>query len=178
MNIFLIISILFILIVIYVSIYNNAIYLKNKVEQSISSVDVYLKQRFNLIPNLVECVKSYSNYERDLLENIVKLREDCLNDDKNISKNLNYNNNLNNLIARLESYPEIKASGTYIKLQQSLIKMENQIQAARRILNIDVTKYNTFIKVFPNSILLFGFKEEELFKINDEEEKNNIDIEV
>ena len=152
--------------------------MKLKVKQSKSGIDVYLQQRFDLIPNLVNTVKGYMTYEKETFENIVKLRTQY-NETKDIKVSEELNNQINKIIAVAENYPELKVSEQFLNLQKNLTKIESQLQAARRIYNNDVTKYNTKIKIIPYNIIaiLFGFSEEDLFKIN-EEAKNNISVEI
>lgn len=143
--------------------------MKLNVKQSESAIDVYLQQRFDLIPNLVNITKGYMNYEKEMFENIVKLRMQY-NENKNIKLSQELNNKLNRVIEMAENYPELRASEQFIKLQKALSKMEGQLQAARRIYNNDVTKYNTKINSIPYNIIaaLFGFKEENLFEMEKE----------
>lgn len=164
------------IIIIVLINYNSLIKLRNKVRQSESVIDVYLNQRFDLIPNLVECVKGYNKHEKELLENITKMRT-AYNENKNLKKAQELNNNLNKLMLVAENYPDLKANEQFLNLQKNLTKMESQLQAARRIYNVDVTKYNTKIGVVPTNIIakIFGFKEAELFKL-EELKKENIDI--
>ena len=168
MNGFLIFVGLFVIIVI--SIYNSIVRLKRHVDKSESGIDVYLQQRFDLIPNLVEVTKGYMNYESDLLEKIARLRT-IYNQNKDINASNELNNQYKSLVAVVENYPELKASEQFSKLQKSLVKVESQLQAARRIYNNDVTKYNTKISTFPNNLIanLFGFKERNLFVLDGEE---------
>ncbi len=164
--IILIIIILFIFIIKIIKKYNLLIEKRNAVKQSKSSIDVYLKQKFDLIPNLVECVKEYATHEQNLLESITKLRTEY-NESMNFEKASELNNKLNQLIVIGENYPELKSSNNFLNLQKNLEKMEDQLQAARRLYNIDVTNYNTFIQTFPNNVyaLVFGFKPESLFEL-------------
>lgn len=143
--------------------------MKLNVKQSESAIDVYLQQRFDLIPNLVNITKGYMNYEKEMFENIVKLRMQY-NENKNIKLSQELNNKLNRVIEMAENYPELRASEQFIKLQKALSKKEGQLQAARRIYNNDVTKYNTKINSIPYNIIaaLFGFKEENLFEMEKE----------
>ena len=167
---------LFIIALWIINRYNKIINEKEKIDQARSGIDVYLQQRFDLIPNLVEIVKAYSNYEKDLLEKIVKLRNEYNKIDKDNLKHIeDLNNKYTNLLGIVEGYPELKASKSFLNLQNSLKKVEEQLQAARRIYNIEVTKYNITIKKFPTLIIsnIFRFKEEPLFDIN---EKENIKI--
>ena len=158
--------------------FNTVVNLKNKIKQSKSSIDIYLTQRFDLIPNLVECVKVYMKYEESVFTKIAELRAEY-NNSKDLKKGEQLNSEFNNLLAVGESNPDLKASEQFLNLQKSLIKMESQLQAARRVYNGDVTLYNTTISEFPNNIFasIFNFKEEELFEI-EEYKKENIKIDL
>lgn len=158
------------IIIIIIGIYNNIIRLKKHTEKSESGIDVYLQQRFDLIPNLVEVTKTYMNYESDILEKIARLRT-AYNENKDINATKELNNQYKTIMAVVENYPDLKANEQFLKLQKSLVKIESQLQAARRIYNNDVTKYNTKISIFPSNIIanMFGFKEKELFTLDGEE---------
>jgi len=167
-----------IIILIVFGMYNSIVRIRNKVKQAESGIDVYLNQRFDLIPNLVECVKGYSKHEKEVFENIVNLRTQYMNNKKTDLKQAEkLNNNMNQIIAVAENYPELKASEQFLNLQKNLSKIESQLQAARRIYNNEVTKYNTEIATVPKNIIakMFGFKEANLFKI-EEYKKENIEI--
>lgn len=174
--ILIILIIIAILIISIISIYNKIIKLQNKVKKSESGIDIYLNQRFELIPNLVECVKGYTQHEGDLLENITKQRANYAQN-KTLSQGRELNNSINKIIAIAENYPELKASEQFTNLQNNLVKIENQLQAARRIYNMDVERYNSAILVIPNNIVaaIFGFEEEEFFQI-EEYKKGNLKI--
>lgn len=158
------------LIIVVIAMYNNIVQLKHNVDKSESGIDVYLQQRFDLIPNLVEVTKTYMNYESDILEKITRLRTAY-----NLNKDINASNELNNqyktIMAVVENYPDLKANEQFLKLQKSLVKIESQLQAARRIYNNDVTKYNTKISTFPSNLIanMFGFKERNLFVLDGED---------
>lgn len=171
----LIILLIFIILFILIT-YNKLIKLKNSIKQSESGIDVYLNQRFDLIPNLVECVKEYAKHEKELLENLTEMRAGYLRN-KNIKDAEKLNNGINNIIAVAENYPDLKASEQFLNLQNNLIKMESQLQAARRIYNNDITKYNIAIESIPTNIIakLFGFNKMDLFQI-EEYKRQNIDI--
>ncbi len=158
--------------------YNKLIRLRNKVNQSKSGIDVYLNQRFDLIPNLVECVKGYSKHESELFENVTKFRS-LYNENKNLDNASKLNNTVNKLLAVAENYPDLKASEQFLNLQHNLVKIESQLQAARRIYNNDVTTYNTKIQTVPSNIIanIFGFTPAELFQI-EEYKKENINVEM
>ena len=170
--------ILIVISLVILGMYNSIVKLKNKVKQARSGIDVYLNERFDLIPNLVECVKAYSKHEKNIIENITKMRADYIGTKKKDIKSAErLNNNINKLICLIENYPQLKASEQYLNLQKSLSKTESQLQAARRIYNMEVTNYNTKISVVPNNLIakIFGFKEEKLFEI-EENVAENIDI--
>lgn len=176
MYIFLVV-IFFIILTILIQ-YNKLIRLRNKVKQSKSGIEVYLNQRFDLIPNLVECVKGYSKHENNILEKITNLRN-LYNENRDFNKASQLNNGINKILAIAENYPDLKASEQYLNLQKNLVKIESQLQAARRIYNNDVTKFNTAIETVPTNIIanIFSFKPAELFQI-EEYKKENINIEM
>lgn len=174
-----IIGIIVILIVIAIIIqFNTLIMVRNKVRQSKSSIDVYLTQRFDLIPNLVETVKAYCKDEQAIFTKIAELRSNFLKT-KDIKIGEELTNKMNTVMAIAEGNPTLQASEQFLYLQRTLVKMESQLQAARRIYNGDVTLYNTAIESFPNNILagILGFKREELFKA-EEYKKQNIKVEI
>lgn len=156
--------------------YNSIKSLQRKVLQSRSSIDVYLNQRFDLIPNLVECVKGYAKHEKEVLELIVKERN-MFKETKSLELANKINGEFNSLLALQESYPDLKASEQFLSLQASLEKMESQLQAARRLYNGDVTLYNTKITTFPGNIFagMMGAKESTLFEI-EEYKRENISV--
>lgn len=160
--IIIVIAILLVLLIMY----NGLVKKRNAVKQSRSSIDVYLTQRFDLIPNLVECVKGYAKHEENLLKSITKLRTEY-NVSKDLDKASLLNTQMNKLIAIVENYPDLKASENFLNLQKNLTKMEDQLQAARRLYNMDVTAYNTAIQVFPTNLIAsaFNFTEEKLFEL-------------
>lgn len=165
-----------VIVIIVFSKYNKLVKLQNKVKQAKSGIDVYLNQRFDLIPNLVECVKGYIKHEKDLLEKIAKMRSEYMQGNKNLKNAEKINGEINKIIAIAEKYPDLNSSEQFLNLQKNLSKIESQLQAARRIYNNEVTKYNTKINVVPDNIIakIFRFKEAELFEI--EEYKNQISM--
>ena len=161
-----IIGVIFLIIVYQV---NSIIYLKNRAKRSYSTIDIYLKKRFDLIPNLIETVKGYANYEKSTIERITKLRNEFNNGNKNAGKELN--DTYSNLLAVAESYPDLKASENFLQLQKALTKVEDEISASRRLYINDVTNYNTKIQKLPYNILakLFNYKPMELLSFVTEE---------
>ena len=178
--IYIILTIVLIIILIILSKYNQMIRLLNKVKKSSANIEIYLKKRFDLIPNLVECVKGYSNYEKETLESIISLRNNYNNQKElNIKEVNKMNNELNKYLAIIEKYPELKADEQYLNLQKQLNNTENELVHTRQIYNEEVTKYNTLIETVPSNIVasMFAFKKAELFQI-EEENKKNIKIEL
>lgn len=162
--------ILIVILSIYIlAFYNIVVNRKNNVEQANSVIDIYLQQRIYLIPNLVQCVKGYKYFEQNTLENIVKLRTNFLRN-KNTKTGIILDKKIDNIILVAENYPELKASEQFINLQNQLVKIENQLQASRRLYDLEVEKYNSIIKIFPNNILakVFGFKKQDFFEMEDD----------
>jgi LemA protein len=118
-----------------------------------------LKKRFDLIPNLVECVKSYSKHEKETLEMVTQLRNNYENNGSVEDAN-KLNAYYNKCIALIETYPDLKAGENYLNLQKELSKVESEIEASRRIYSSDITRYNTKVQSFPTNIFagIFGYK--------------------
>lgn len=173
-----IVAIILIVLAIFIILeYNICVRLRNKVKQAESSIDVYLNQRFDLIPNLVECVKGYKIYEERLLTKLVEKRN-IYKDNPNLKEATDLNSEMLSLVGVAEGYPSIKANEQFLKLQEALTRMESQLQAARRIYNGDVTVYNTKITTFPTNIIakIFNFREEDLFEIEEYKKELKIDF--
>lgn len=159
---------------------NMMIRYKNKVKEALALVDIQLKQRFDLIPNLVNVVKGYAKHEKEVLTEVTKLRNLALKtiDEK---KTIELANKavplMKTLIAVSENYPELKANKVFQNLMEELVYVEDKIVAARRMYDSNVNLYNTKVEVFPDNLVAstFGFEKEELFKI-DANEKINIEI--
>lgn len=166
------VAIFVIVVLIILCSYNRLINLRNKVRRSKSGIDVYLTQRFDLIPKLVECVKEYCKYENETIQKIVLLKEKY-NQEKELKDGEELDKKCDTLILEAESYPELKANEQFLNLQKELSKLENQLQAARRIYNIDVNEYNTAIEQFPTNAIakVFKFKELEFFEIDKDKKK-------
>jgi len=155
----------FVLIVVYVIyLYNRLISSRQNVTEAWSDIDVQLKRRHDLIPNLINLVKGYATYEKNLFEQISALRTKALSLNTNditrkSAVETDIEKSLKSLIAVAESYPDLKASKTYLELQEALTKTEDQIASARRIYNSNAADYNTLVLSFPTNLLarLFGF---------------------
>lgn len=175
-NIFLVLVIILIFIILLG--YNKLIKQKNKVKQYESGIDIVLTKRFDLIPNIVECVKTYSEHENETLIDLVEARNMY-----NQTKGVNFENaekienKLSRVMAIAESYPDLKANTQYLDLQNKLSKIENELLKAREIYNNVVTTYNTTIETIPTNIVakIFNFEKAELFKM-DESKRVNVKI--
>jgi len=178
----LVIIIVFVLLVFCVSSYNKMVKYRNKVKESLRLIDIHLKLRFDLIPNLVNTVKGYSKHEEVVFSKLIELRKNAVNA-KDEKEKLEYANeivpNMRHIIAVAENYPELKADALYKSLMEELVLIEDKIAASRRFYDSNVSEYNTIISVFPNNVVasMFGFKEMELFKI-DVGENINVSINV
>lgn len=172
-----------VLIILYALVqYNNFVKLNNSVKESFSTMDIYLKKRWDLIPNLVEVVKGYAKHEKDTFSEITELRTrsyDNMSIDKKIDINEQLTNSLSRIMAISENYPELKASENFNQLSKELTKIEDEIANSRKYYNGTVRIYNNKIQMFPSSIIakIFGFKESKMFEANIEE-KNNIKVEI
>jgi len=157
--------------------YNGLVGKKNAVETQFSGIDVQLKKRFDLIPNLVASVKEYAKHERELLENVTALREKAMKaadgDDTVAATNL-LNGALGSLMVRMEAYPDLKASENFQDLQRQLAISEQEISASRRSYNIAVEIYNNAIEMIPTNIMArwMGYKQKTLFEIPETEREN------
>lgn len=161
----------FINAMVLIGINNKIIRYKNKIEESLSLIDIQLKLRFDLVPNLVETVKGYAKHEKELLAEVISLRNNAANATKENEKLENANQllpKLKQMIMLAEDYPTLKADRVFKQLMDDLADIEDRIVAARRIYDSNVAMYNTLIKTFPNSIVANarGFEKAELFKID------------
>lgn len=149
--------------------YNSLVTLKSRVEESWSDIDVQLKRRYDLIPNLVETVKGYAKHESQVFENVTKARAAAMSastpNDKAQAEN-QLSSTLKSLFAISESYPELKASANFLALQEELSDTENKIQAARRFYNSNVINFNVKLSTFPTNVMagMFGFGAKSYFE--------------
>lgn len=177
---YIILVVVLIVIILIFMKYNKLIKLLNRVKRAKANIEIYSNKRFDLIPNLVECVKGYSKHESSTLEDIVALRNNYnKNEHLNLGQVSDMNNKLNKYLAIVENYPDLKANTQYASLQQQLKNIEDELQRARHIYNDEVTRYNTAIEVVPSNIVasIFAFKHAELFQI-EEHKKDNIKVEL
>lgn len=165
----------------FIGVYNSLIKLKNRVQEAWSDIDVQLKRRYDLIPNLMETVKGYMKHEEGVLTKVTEARSQAMQaqgpEEKAKAENA-LSGTLKSLFAVAESYPDLKASTNFAKLQDEIADTENKIQAARRFYNGQVRDFNTKIQIFPNNIIagMLGFKAWEFFEIEDKKEKENVKV--
>lgn len=170
--------------------YNSLVKLRMRVNEGWSGIDIQLKRRYDLIPNLVETVKGYAKHESETLTKVMEARSKATQvtiDPTNATAEqmaefskaqAGLSGVLKNLFAVSESYPELKANENFLRLQSDLTDTEDKIQASRRFYNIVVMEYNTKIEMFPSNLIagMFNFTKREFFEITNEQEKENVKV--
>lgn len=176
-----IIVIVVLLAVFIASKYNNFVVLRERVKKSWKDIDIQLKRRFDLIPNLLETVKGYSSHEKEIFTKVAELRSgyektNSVAEKGKISGELS--SVLRGINVSLEAYPELKANENFRELQLELQNTEDKIAYARQFYNDITNRYNQEIKVFPGNIIagLFKFEEAEYFETKDEQERENVKV--
>lgn len=170
---YILIGVVALIIVYIIGLYNSLVRLKMRVEEAWSDIDVQLKRRYDLIPNLINTVKGYATHEDTLLEKLTQERTAAMSTGgvaKADAENA-LSGTLKTLFAVAENYPDLKANQNFLELQRELSDTENKIQAARRFYNVNVMELNTRIEVFPSSLIAsqFGFTKREFFQIDETE---------
>ena len=180
---YVIIIIIFLSLIACISItYNSLVKLYNRVKEAFSTMDVYLKKRWDLIPNIVETVKGYSKQEKETLTEVVKIRSSSY-DDMSINDKVNINtklsDNIDKLMALAEAYPELKANENFKDLSNQLTKIEDDIANSRKYYNGVVRIYNNKVEMFPSNIFagLFGYKSKAMFEAS-ANERENVKVEL
>ncbi len=168
-----------ILIFFFVILYNTLIGKKNRIEEAFSGIDVQLKKRYDLIPNLVETVKQFMNHEKELLENVTKLRNQAMQSNNNDEK-IGFENQITAALGQLrvavEAYPDLKSNQNFMQLQRTWNEIEEQLAASRRFFNSAVVSYNNGVEMFPTNIIasMMGYKRKQVFEIPEAEKKSPI----
>ncbi len=168
-----------------VSIYNGLVKLKNRVDEAWSDIDVQLKRRYDLIPNLISTVKGYASHESQTFEKVTEARNKAMQaqesgDAKTQAEAENMlSGTLKSIFALAESYPDLKANQNFLELQRELADTEDKIQASRRFYNGNVRDFNIKIELFPNNIFagIMNFTKREFFEIENESERENVKVE-
>jgi len=177
-----ILIIIIVIVVFAIAVYNGLIRLKNKTQEAWSDIDVQLKRRYDLIPNLVETVKGYAKHEKGTFEKVAELRSAAMQattpGEKAKADNM-LTETLKSLFAVAENYPDLKANQNFLDLQNQLSQIEETIQQARRYYNGNVRDFNIKIEVFPNNLFagIMGFKKFEFFEVGSAQEKENVKVE-
>ena len=177
-----VVLVIVVLLVIYVVLtYNKLVDLRNRVRDQWSQIDVQLKRRFDLIPNLVSTVKGYAKHESETLESVIEARNSyttATTPHEKMQANNMLSDTLSKLFALAENYPDLKANQNFLELQTELQETEDKIAMARQFYNDTVLTYNNKIEMFPSNIVasMFKFKMEEFFKA-EEEARQNVKVE-
>lgn len=159
-------------------IYNGLIRRKNEVDNAFGGMDVQLKKRYDLIPNLIATVKEFATHEKDLLTKVTELRAQAtsgnLSTDEKVAIDNQISQSMKGLMVAVEAYPQLKSNENFLHLQRNLNEVESQISASRRAYNAAVTDYNNGIETFPSNLLAgnMGMKRKEVFEIPSEEREN------
>ncbi|KKQ52082.1 MAG: LemA-like protein [Parcubacteria group bacterium GW2011_GWD2_38_11] len=181
MNVSLIVLVVLGLFIVFgIGIYNSLVTLKNRVDEAWSDIDVQLKRRYDLIPNLINTVKGYATHEKELFERVTAARTAAMNAgspaEKQDAENM-LSGTLKSLFAVSENYPDLKANQNFLELQRELTDTEDKIQASRRFYNGNVRDFNIKIETFPSNIIagMLNFSKREFFAA-DEAEKENVKV--
>ena len=178
-----IIGVVVLAIIFVIIVFNGLIRTQQRVKEAWSDIDVQLKRRYNLIPNLVETVKGYAKHEQETFDKVVQARNAAMNaqgvEATGQAENM-LTGALKSIFALSEAYPDLKANQNFAKLQEELSDTENKIQASRRFYNGMVRDFNTKMAVFPNNMIVgfFGgkFRKQEFFEIEEEEQRKNVEV--
>lgn len=182
MVMYIIIGVVVVLVVSVFVTYNSLIQLRNKVKEAFSTMDVYLKKRYDLIPNLVDIVKGYAKHETDTLQEVTKMRVNAQKGDLNtaIDSEVKIGDALQSLLVVVEKYPDLKANTNFLDLQERLSKMEEEIAFSRRYYNGSVREYNNKCQMFPFNLIagMFGFKALPMYQVESEQERKVVDVKL
>ena len=182
MWIYIIIAIIVLIVIYALALYNSFVKLNNKVKEAFSTMDVYLKKRWDLIPNIVEIVKGYAKHEKDTLKEVVELRNstyDKMSDEEKIKTNEQLSSGINKIMALAEAYPDLKANENFKDLSKQLTKVVDDITNSRKYYNGVVRIYNNKVEMFPSNIFagLFGYKSKAMFEAS-ANERENVKVEL
>lgn len=177
MVVYIIMAVIILLIVYIFVLYNGFVSLNNKVKEAFATMDVYLKKRWDLIPNLVETVKGYANHEQETFSEVTKLRNsnyESMSNEEKIITNEKMNTKIDRIMALKEAYPELKANENFKDLSEQLRKIEDDIANSRKYYNAVVRLYNNKVEMFPNNLVakIFGYQLKKMFEASVDERKN------
>ena len=178
---FAVVGLLIIIIIWFASSYNGFVTLRNRVQEAFATMDVFLKKRYDLIPNLVETVKGYASHESETLTKVVQARNmasGATNIEEKQKLEGDFANTLKSLFAVVESYPNLKADTQFLNLQAQLTGIEAEIANARKYYNAIVNNFNTKCETFPSVLIagMFGFKAKPYFEVDEDTERKNVKV--
>lgn len=180
MGVIIILVVVVVILLWAVATYNKLVSLRMNVKEGFSTIDVFLKKRYDLIPNLVETVKGYASHEKETLQNVIAARGSAISSSP--GEKAKYEGELSNALSKLlmisENYPDLKADSQFINLQKELQNIESEIEKSRRYYNGTVKNINKTIQSVPSCIIasLFKFKEEPFFELENAEERKNVQV--
>ncbi len=174
-------AIIVIIVIWYIVAYNNFIKMKNSIEEAFATIDVYLKKRFDLIPNLVETVKGYAAHERGTLDEVTAARNSVANSSTTEERLQNENilsGTLRSLFAVAEAYPDLKANTNFLDLQNQLNMVETDLANARKYYNANVRMFNTKLETFPTRLIAkkFNFTKQPMYEVPNAAERENVKV--
>lgn len=176
--------IVFLLILFVIIIFNFLIKANNRVREAFATMDIYLKKRWDLVPNLIEVIKGYAKHEQNTLKEVVELRNSIknyenLSEEEKLSTNYEVNSSLNKIMLLSESYPDLKADKHYLDLSKQLVKIEEDIANSRKYYNAVVREYNNLVEMFPYNLIakVAGYKVKNMFEIKSIE-RENVKLEI
>ena len=177
MCIYIIIAIIVLVLIYFGVTYNSFVKLNNTVKEAFSTMDVYLKKRWDLIPNIVETVKGYAKHEKSTLKEIIELRNntyDNMSTNEKVDVNNKLSQEINKLMVVTEAYPDLKANENFKNLSQQLTKVEDDIANSRKYYNGAVRIFNDKVQMFPSNIVarMLGFREQKMFEVSEIEREN------
>ena len=182
MVMYIVIGVAVVLLVLVLFTYNNLIQLRNKVKEAFSTMDVYLKKRYDLIPSLVDIVKGYAKHETDTLQEVTKMRVNAQKSDLNaaINNEMKIGDALQSLLVIVEKYPDVKANTNFLDLQERLSRMDEEIAFSRRYYNGCVREFNDRCQMFPFNLIagVFGFKALPMYQVESEQERKVVDVKL
>ena len=170
-----VIAVIVVLILCFISMYNGLVKLRNNRENAFANIDVQLKQRYDLVPQLVSTVKGYASHEKDVLEKVTAARAAAMSAttiDEKVAADKAMSSALSGLKVSLEAYPELKANQNFLQLQTELSDIENKLAAARRFFNSTTREFNNACEVFPSNIIagMFNFKRAAMYEATENRE--------
>lgn len=181
--VWIIVAIVVVVILIIAGYFNRLVSLKNRSEEAWSDIDVQLKRRHDLIPNLVETVKGYAKHEKGIFEEVTKARAEAISS-KGMAEKAKAENQiteaLKSVFAVAENYPNLKANENFVELQREITDTEDKVQAARRFYNANVRDLNIAIESFPSNVIanMFHYQKKELFELTDIGEKEPVEVKL